>query len=333
MAATRRPLIPQFSLRNLLVVMALLAVASFIMSLALREQAWAAGVLIGLIAGVVVFVVYAAIFGIAWLLAALLPDPTSKTDGADKLDDVARRKSPAASTTALLVIFSTLPLFHHAGICWAASGGSITLPIPTTGMGAVSVPPTTPKSSTGLTLTIDTVWVDSFGYRPVRIKIASTTGPLTADRVLTVRFRPKAGYSNRDSVVVTQSIEIPAGSTSATATLSVPQIIPMFMFEFDTFEDGQYIGDLSIPSRMSSPSWGGTPQGDSTSPVMLLLGGANKITPSFSNRPSTPESLYIGLPGPVTVSPGGPIPPAHSLIPFVDFACRTADKLDRLQRN
>ena len=67
MAATRRPLIPQFSLRNLLVVMALLAVASFIMSLALREQAWAAGVLIGLIAGVVAFVVYAAMIGAFWL--------------------------------------------------------------------------------------------------------------------------------------------------------------------------------------------------------------------------------------------------------------------------
>ena len=185
MGEVRRTLIPQFSLRLILGIVAALAVVAFVISTAGRGWAWAAGVSIGLLAIVIAFVVYALLFGVAWLLARLL----------GRL----RSKAPPSSTNTLiagwLVLFSSLALGQSA---WAASGGAITLPM----LGPNQV------NTTGLELTIDTTWVDSFGYRPVRVAVRSIAGPVIADRVLTIRFRPRMGYTQQASVEVSQILEI-----------------------------------------------------------------------------------------------------------------------------
>ncbi len=63
-------MIPQFSLRLILGIMAALAVVAFVTSTAGRGWAWAAGVSIGLLAIVIAFAVYALLFGVAWLFSA-----------------------------------------------------------------------------------------------------------------------------------------------------------------------------------------------------------------------------------------------------------------------
>src|SRR5262249_43728434 len=149
--------------------------------------------------------------------------------------------SAAALVLALLLAASGRTTF-------AASGASITLPLLAPGQ----------TNTTGLTLTVDTTWVDSSGYRPVRIELKSVPGPVTADRVLTIRIRPKQYYSANDSVIATQVIEIPAGASKATATISVPAISPWGLFELDAIEDGEPIEQLSIGGRNAAASFSGT---------------------------------------------------------------------------
>ena len=166
----------------------------------------------------------------------------------------------------------------------ASSGGVVILP---------RLAPGEPDKTGGLMLTMNTNWVDSSGYRPVRFEIISITGPVSADRVFTVRFRPKQSYTRYDSVAVTQVLEIPAGSTSVKATMSVPQLGPWGMFELDVLEDGEYIKQFSLGENQGwGVSWSATNKGDGASPVTLLLSGADTLTGEFMiNNPA--ELLYV----------------------------------------
>ncbi len=255
MGEVRRTLIPQFSLRLILVIVAALAVVAFVASAAGRGWAWAAGVSVGLLAIVVAFVVYGALFAVAWLLK-LMMRPWSA-------------KRPAAAAKILVVGFVALAnLVGLAHVACAVSGGAITLPM----LGPNQA------NSTGLELTIDTTWVDSFGYRPVRVEVRSITGPVAADRVLSVRFRPRLGYTHLASASATQTVEIPAGSSAARATISVPQEGAWGSFELDVFEDGQYLEQLSIGRNAGWTSWSGTEQGGRSLPVILELVDAGRQT-------------------------------------------------------
>ena len=144
----------------------------------------------------------------------------------------------------------------------------------------------------GLMLTIDMNWIDSCGYRPIRVELKSVSGPVTADRVLTIRFRPKQAYTRFDSVAASQVLEIPTGSSSTTATLSVPQLCPWGMFEMDVVENGEYIKQLSLDRSGGWASWSGTTKGDAASPIVLLLSGADTMTGEFMiNNPG--ELIYV----------------------------------------
>ena len=72
MGEVRRTLIPQFSLRLILGIISVLAVAASVVSPAGRGWAWAAGVSIGLLAIAVAFVVYSVLFGVAWLFSLVI---------------------------------------------------------------------------------------------------------------------------------------------------------------------------------------------------------------------------------------------------------------------
>ena len=78
MGEVRRTLIPQFSLRLILGIVSVLAVAASVVSLAGRGWAWAAGISIGLLAIAVAFVVYAVLFGVAWLFSLVIRPGQSK---------------------------------------------------------------------------------------------------------------------------------------------------------------------------------------------------------------------------------------------------------------
>jgi hypothetical protein len=289
MADTRRSWIPQFSLRTILIVIAACAVVAFIMGQGQRGGAWAAGLSIGVLGVAVSFVVFAMMFILARLAAAFCEN--RKIDrGFVELPPPSDRREQVAK---LLLLAATLAAALQAGDVWAASGGVVTLPFGTPGPVGTPLTPTPGAKSSGLTITIDTSWVDSGGYRPVRVTVASTTGPVPADRVLTVRFHQKTGYSTHDSAVVTQTIELPMGATTATATLSVPQLGPSGSFEFDTYEDGRYIKELSIPANSGWTSWSGTDQGDAASPVILQLSPIDVSNMMSSRGGVSPETMIV----------------------------------------
>lgn len=103
------------------------------------------------------------------------------------------------------------------------------------------------SAGAGLTLSVDTRWLDGGGYRPVRLEF-TPVAPTTADRTMSVTFRARRfGYQARQ-VIVTQNIEIPAGVASVTATLSVPQQFFWQEADCEVFEDGRYLKTLSQTS-------------------------------------------------------------------------------------
>jgi hypothetical protein len=171
-----------------------------------------------------------------------------------------------AVALAATIVLPTVPAV-------AGSGFRINLPAWPHVPGAAPPPaltsPTTPQAGnpTGLVLTLDTTWVEGYGYRPVRITVIPTT-PTTADRTLRVTFRP--GNFRTPTVTVTRHIELPAGFTSVTSTVSLPQYENWHGTVFDVFEDGEYVKELSIAENFMGFG-GGQYWGDNASPALLML--------------------------------------------------------------
>ncbi|HTQ37730.1 MAG TPA: hypothetical protein VMJ32_01810, partial [Pirellulales bacterium] len=289
MGERRRTLVPQFTLRWILTLTAAMAVVSLVLARALQAEAWAGGVIIGLVALAVMFVVYAAMFWGVWLFGHLITALQSRRKSRLKQreDDIAASTSPTgdqphptktvAHTIKTVLWFVALTLSVLATrTAWPASGTSIQTPQLQPGE----------VNKTGLTLTLDIAWVDASGYRPVRVSVKSIARPVIADRVLSVTFRPKQGYSLNESMAVTQTVEIPAGHSSADITLAVPELCGWGMFALDVYEDGEYVKQLSIPDNSATTSWGGTTKGDGASPVVLVLSGLDKISGSFLVNPA-----------------------------------------------
>ncbi|HMC11280.1 MAG TPA: hypothetical protein VKH44_08315, partial [Pirellulaceae bacterium] len=208
MAEIRRTTIPQFTIRGLLLATTVMAVVSFAFSQALRGTAWVGGVSIGLAALVLSFAVYVLMFAFIAFIARFF--------GRNRPDSRGRKESsPIRTSLFILVALNAFALCDRT--VHASSGGVLVLP---------RLAPGEVDKTGGLMLTIDMNWIDSCGYRPIRVELKSVSGPVTADRVLTLRFRPKQAYTRFDSVAATQVLEIPTGSSSVTATLSVPQLCP-----------------------------------------------------------------------------------------------------------
>lgn len=62
-------LLPRFSIRILLLLLTLAAIASVVVGMAVRGQNWAWGVSIGLLSVLITGLVHAAWFGIVWVFA------------------------------------------------------------------------------------------------------------------------------------------------------------------------------------------------------------------------------------------------------------------------
>lgn len=74
-------LIPQFSIRSMLLLTAGCAVVFSVVGLALRGHYWAAGVSIGVLSLVAAFVVYALFFALVWGAALVSSPPRRGTAG------------------------------------------------------------------------------------------------------------------------------------------------------------------------------------------------------------------------------------------------------------
>jgi hypothetical protein len=66
-------LIPRFSIRRVLGVTAIAALVLLLVRLGLQGQLWAAAISAAVIFGLVTFVIYAAFFGVVWLLSEMSP--------------------------------------------------------------------------------------------------------------------------------------------------------------------------------------------------------------------------------------------------------------------
>ncbi len=98
----------------------------------------------------------------------------------------------------------------------------------------------------GLQLTVDTLWPDGSGYRPVRITV-TPAAPVVADRTLVFELiTTNTKRNNDDQTTVTQEIELPAGTGPVTTTLAVPpHLVWQTDYEYRVGEGGREIPGLS----------------------------------------------------------------------------------------
>ncbi len=102
------------------------------------------------------------------------------------------------------------------------------------------------STQNGLRLWLDTRWTDTYGYRPIEAMISSPV-PAPTDRLITIRLRAGWWFRRWIDVVVEQDFELPAGSTSATATIPCPQYQTAVHNVFwDVWVDGERDRELSL---------------------------------------------------------------------------------------
>jgi hypothetical protein len=93
-----------------------------------------------------------------------------------------------------------------------------------------------------LWLTVNTRWANGYGYRPIIVSVNSAK-PFTADRAVTIRLH--TGWGN--VVSAEQTFVLPAGSTSASASVPMPQYQVNTMYcWWDVWVDGAKDKDLSL---------------------------------------------------------------------------------------
>ncbi len=124
----------------------------------------------------------------------------------------------------------------------------------------------------GLSLSVDTRWIDSYGYRPIQVTVTSPT-PVTTDRLLTIRLRGGWQGRRRGEIVVERDFELPMGDTAATVVVSLPQYRSTIQyFWWEVWVDGEKDKELST-DRLAGMTMmiGGIPVNGYT---MLVLGTA-----------------------------------------------------------
>ncbi|HXT59577.1 MAG TPA: hypothetical protein VN699_13130 [Pirellulales bacterium] len=188
-------------------------------------------------------------------------------------------------------------------------------------------------SKAGLTLAVNTEWVDCGGYRPVRITV---TLPKAAagDRSFHVEFHGKTYYEQRETSA-SRDFDLPAGGLSVTAILLVPQSFPWQFYDIHVWEDGKYIKSLS----QENIGAGGNGQDWSEAlPNILLI--ADKIpgaaAPVIAPAVGMPAMYYSSTPVPDSSSLAAllPVPDAASsgrfARPVTPGQAAPAEQLDTL---
>lgn len=236
-------LIPQFSIRWLLGLTVVCAVIFSIVGLAVRGSRWAMGVSIGIGSLVLLMAVYAGMFFLVWVFSML-----KRRRGAGR--------SPFSQGPPPAVVLALAVLLFPAGRCCLGQNPANTQ----ISGNLVKV------SGSGLTMTIDTRWLDGPGYRPVRI-VVTPTAPVPADRTLTVQVVLR-NYRDRAAMRVSKDIEIPAGSGPVRATISVPWLCYSHLCLINVLEDGTLLPALSQLPKEPVGTWS---REDRESPYILIV--------------------------------------------------------------
>jgi hypothetical protein len=143
-----------------------------------------------------------------------------------------------------------------------------------------------------LWLTVDTRWANGYGYRPIVVTAASAK-PVATDRTVTIQLF--SGWGN--VVSARQTISLPAGSTSATATISMPQYQINTMYNWwDVWVDGAKDKDLSLSLQDSlSRITGGASSGAAGAKKFLVLGPPQNNRTLVSTTSAEFEILSLNM--------------------------------------
>ena len=151
----------------------------------------------------------------------------------------------------------------------AASSGAMPQPIAQPNGDLTFVPQNLPASrQTGLILSVDTRWVNGYGYRPVVVTIGSQL-PTTAAHTITIRLH--SGWEN--VTTVEKDFELPSGARQASTIISLPFYEQsIFGVWWDVWVDGVKDVDLSLDKESASRRL--TSSNVSASTVRVLVPGS-----------------------------------------------------------
>ena len=247
-------LIPQFSIRTLLIVTTVCAVFFSVVGLAVRGNSWAMGVSAGVLSLVVLAICGTFLFSLVWVASAFwdrVRGARVSDDGQPAQDAIAEREpndSPFARPTSLEDSPSTKPP--------GATGSTLCLifllvaSVTTLQAQTQEIEPwqicggTRFATGAGLTMKVDSRWPIRGGYRPVRVTF-SRPAAVKADRTLTVELRVLSYYRGSKHLVVSEDFEIPAAATQVSKVISVPQLFQEYNVVIDVFENELKVKPLS----------------------------------------------------------------------------------------
>lgn len=125
--------------------------------------------------------------------------------------------------------------------------------------GEIVYHPSVKKAVNGLRVEVDNRWAAGSGYRPIRIRMFTTTGAaVPTDRTFEIKHKVNDGVFDGygQTAIVNATLTIPQGNASGTTTMSLPQQSWMSEWSMWIYEDGVELKEMAIVNRSSTRnSW------------------------------------------------------------------------------
>lgn len=118
----------------------------------------------------------------------------------------------------------------------------------------------------GIIATVNSRWVDGYGYRPVRVRLS--VRKTNRDRTIKVHLYPNSWSNASTPQTITADIEIPQGEKEVTKTLYVPHASYWNWFRADFYEDGEKLKDLSMDN---GTNWSSRYYNAGEKPCVLII--------------------------------------------------------------
>jgi hypothetical protein len=146
----------------------------------------------------------------------------------------------------------------------------------------------------GLTLEVDSRWVNNYGYRPIRVRVSSLK-PVTRDHVVTIRFHIAAWDWRSGVIDVEQDIELLTGQTEATAVVTCPQFQTGHRYWWDVWVDGKKDDSLSVDANTAWQLTAASSNAQGDVPLKFLLVGRPQFSPTLIPNTDMFEALAMPI--------------------------------------
>lgn len=199
-------------------------------------------------------------------------------------------------------------------------------------------------TAAGLTVNVDTTWLQGSGYRPVQVTV-TPAAPSSVDRTLTVEILLHQAYSSspHHKLRVTQEIDIPAGSGAIQATLAVPETFPWGSYSIHVLENGRVLNLQPFSHSFNSVPWQALQ--DAFSRVLVVgtnLPDTTQLAQAwpqevfnqygFASTTSTPGNTPLQHPLPTAMArPASSLPSRWIEYSSLDIVCLSIDELASLK--